>query len=855
VTRPRPCRHWAVLAAIVLVRAADVCVAEGPRLLAVCVGIDEYTQPTISPLRAGVRDARAVAQAVSQVAGAAEDDVVLLTSDAAQDTRLPTRSNILQALRWAQKTAKPPDVFLLYFAGHGVSPAGKSYILPMDAVPSDDIMLVQTALPVDTLRELLSGIRCAHQVVVLDCCRNDPSAGRGEGASSASPELIRDVAMLGRAGAETAGAKTSSVLFSCSEGERSYERADGVNGVFTYCLVEGLRGAAARGGQVTLADLAAHVETSVPAYLAKEPAYQGADVKQTPWHKTEGTGQLVLARTPEPEGPRLPVTLKGKSYATIKEALAQAQPGDTVRVGRGTFTGNLELRGVSLVGDGPDSTRIVCDGEGPAIHAIEGRGDIVGVKVSAQVPAATVLRVSGGEWKVRGCVVSGGSVGLDIPGGQTTVEDCEVSMVSGSGCRITGAAKATLTGTQLHHMTGPDGVGIHCGGNASLVLADCEVSDNEQAGLVVEETATAKTRRNQICGNAGTGLIAASSAVVSCEGDCLSGNTTGVWVHGNGQLDAKALVVKGSINTGVTAEDESKLSLNAGSVQDSGAHGLCVRGSARVVIEGLTVASSGRSAVSGCEEADVRATDCRLVSSQSTGVSVSATCSFETEGCTISESEGVGLAAKGQARLTIKQTAINSNGQTGITLKHEASADLFGGEIASNGGAGLVAYHNASTTLTRTRVLQNGSSAVAACHESRVTLDNVEIRANKGNGVYCSGNTIVTLSGSRCSGNSSPGVYAGHGAKLVAKNNELWDNKGAIQGEHEVTVDLNGNYCHDNSYSGISITDTVEGTMTGNRCHRNNRYGIQLGPFVKVKLEDNKCEDNAWGAIIDARTD
>jgi hypothetical protein len=270
--------------------------AEG-RTVALVIGIDKYISQSISQLKAAVADSKAFSEALSKYAGLAEEDVKLYTCDQGEGSpRRPTKANIALALDWAARAVKPADTFIFYFAGHGISRWEKSYILPVDANTASANVAAMTALSLDDLKLMLGAVKAAHQIVIMDCCRNDPTSARGDEDNVANTNLMRDVQIVGQVGAQQAGAKSSSVLFSCSLKERAYERADGRNGVFTHYLVEGLSGKAARGGEITFDDLAYYVEARVPGYLQNEPGFP-AGTKQTPWHKSEGSGRVVLART------------------------------------------------------------------------------------------------------------------------------------------------------------------------------------------------------------------------------------------------------------------------------------------------------------------------------------------------------------------------------------------------------------------------------------------------------------------------------------------------------------------------------------------------------------------------------
>jgi len=314
---------WAgrLLAAVLVVAACGTCSMAQARTIAVLVGIDRYDSRQITDLQAAVRDAKGLAETVTDQGIAEPEDVKLLTSDEGlRSPSRPTKSNIISHLKWAQRVAQADDTFIFFFSGHGISRWGKSHILPVDANTVDPDLAALTSLALDDIQNLLSGVRCRHQIVIMDCCRNDPESAKGAEDNQATASFIRDVKVVGQVGHQRAGAQTSWVLFSCEEGQRAYERPDGTHGVFTYFLIQGLRGQAARAGEITVADLCKYVEERVPHYFAAEPNF-ARGTAQTPWHATAGTGAAVLARI----GPQ-PATAKPVPLQTIATLRVEGTP-------------------------------------------------------------------------------------------------------------------------------------------------------------------------------------------------------------------------------------------------------------------------------------------------------------------------------------------------------------------------------------------------------------------------------------------------------------------------------------------------------------------------------------------------
>jgi hypothetical protein len=231
---------------------------------ALVVGIDKYASAQITPLGGAERDAETLADALSRYAGFPKDQVVLLTT--AEPARQPRRSVILRYLTNLRGQVPPDGLLLIAFAGHGIERGGRAFLLPSDAEMSDDISLLEdTAISVDRMRELIGQTKVRQVMLILDACRNDPSAGR-----SGAPNLLTNAFRFDFA-ARNREVEAFVTLYATAVGQRAFEYAEKRQGYFTWALIEGLKGAAANEkGEVTLGRLKQYVEESVPRLVKRD---------------------------------------------------------------------------------------------------------------------------------------------------------------------------------------------------------------------------------------------------------------------------------------------------------------------------------------------------------------------------------------------------------------------------------------------------------------------------------------------------------------------------------------------------------------------------------------------------------
>jgi hypothetical protein len=160
---------------------------------------------------------------------------LILDSDA-------TRSNILAALNRLASQALKDDTIVIFFSGHGgYFPLGDdagTYLFPVDYNIDD---LRGTAIEADELSDLIKSIPAARVLVIVDACHAENTVylkGSNESQFKGLIPGLRDSSLD-----KLSKGQGRVVLSSCLEEEQSATYAAKGHSVFTYCLLEGLRGA------------------------------------------------------------------------------------------------------------------------------------------------------------------------------------------------------------------------------------------------------------------------------------------------------------------------------------------------------------------------------------------------------------------------------------------------------------------------------------------------------------------------------------------------------------------------------------------------------------------------------------
>ena len=269
------------------------------RKFALLVGIDRYEPRGLTNLRFAGHDAAELGDCLRTTCGF--DETIVFTSEDTARGDVPMPGRIWDAIRTIGRKASPEDLFLFFFAGHGVFKGEQTFFLTGEATPDGAAAAI-------SLREIRTragdtGIRTC--IMISDACRNTPELAL---ASVPPPLGTRDIG-LHRIAARgnpvpTRFATTWYSLFACSAGERSYEDEKSRHGVYTKFLLEGLRGKARdAAGNVTVNSLNRFATEQVVAWCLR----RGRAV-QRPYAVADGTpGDTILAPPPRSDQGGLPV--------------------------------------------------------------------------------------------------------------------------------------------------------------------------------------------------------------------------------------------------------------------------------------------------------------------------------------------------------------------------------------------------------------------------------------------------------------------------------------------------------------------------------------------------------------------
>src|SRR5262245_31535824 len=300
MNRPRLACVFGVLAVLLLIPAVRAAEEKPSQPRVVLVGISKYADKQIKARKHAEDDAKALYDLFTNkdYLGAEPKNVRLLLGkqDEKRQSKLATRQNILDALEWLAKEAKPEDLTLFVFIGEGGSlgPKGdRRCYFATDSTVKDRATTAVAAADIGTrLGKLTSRKFCAFIDITFKGVNApsvpDPTLGHAPYSEFLGDDSEEHNFLPGR----VAFLATNGLSVSLDLKE---------HGLFTYALLDGLKGAADKEGYepdglVTIGELTEYLGKTMPD-LAKK---HGQDEEQDQVHYVLGDRTSLTPLTTNP---------------------------------------------------------------------------------------------------------------------------------------------------------------------------------------------------------------------------------------------------------------------------------------------------------------------------------------------------------------------------------------------------------------------------------------------------------------------------------------------------------------------------------------------------------------------------
>jgi WD40 repeat protein len=246
-----------------------------PALYALIVGTSHYASSSIDLMYAD-KDAIDFASAIEKIGKSKFGDTMVFVSVLSTDTstELSSKENILKEIKTFTEKMNPRDIFILYFSGHGSTANGSEgefYYLTRASRFSNVELLSEDekskiALSTHELIQAMDSIRAQRKILIMDACES--------GSLTHQSFSLHDIPAGKKWNLEELGYNTGTYILAGSlSSQSSYETSMFKQGLLTYTLLKGIKGAALKTtGECTpvnIVDLFEYAVETVPL-LAKK---------------------------------------------------------------------------------------------------------------------------------------------------------------------------------------------------------------------------------------------------------------------------------------------------------------------------------------------------------------------------------------------------------------------------------------------------------------------------------------------------------------------------------------------------------------------------------------------------------
>ncbi len=227
------------------------------------LGINKYKKESMN-LNYGVKDAKAIAKTIKKQSKGIYNNVY---THSLFDEQV-TLENIKLEVEKIKKEVKITDVFVLYYAGHGIvyedlETENSDFYMVLHDCMGDNIP--QKGFSSKSMKNMLSDIVANKQLVLIDACHSEASFKKNSNVMRRGLAEQQAIYQLARSSGTV-------IIAACGADQTAKEFTKIGHGAFTYAFIEAIEGQAdggRRDGKITVAEIKAYVEDRVPELTQK----------------------------------------------------------------------------------------------------------------------------------------------------------------------------------------------------------------------------------------------------------------------------------------------------------------------------------------------------------------------------------------------------------------------------------------------------------------------------------------------------------------------------------------------------------------------------------------------------------
>eukprot|EP00277_Geminigera_cryophila_P010807 CAMPEP_0179451718 /NCGR_PEP_ID=MMETSP0799-20121207/35795_1 /TAXON_ID=46947 /ORGANISM="Geminigera cryophila, Strain CCMP2564" /LENGTH=942 /DNA_ID=CAMNT_0021247303 /DNA_START=70 /DNA_END=2898 /DNA_ORIENTATION=- len=413
------------------------------------------------------------------------------------------------------------------------------------------------------------------------------------------------------------------------------------------------------------------------------------------------------------------VPSQGRSFASIGEAVRNAECGEVIRLQPGCYVqlapiilardgvhiiaavedelagGSAQDRTVTVVSHTKEHDCLVCYANGCEIRGIKMVHSSCAPR-SKNATAESVSSTSTPADSARGCV--------RIETGDLRILQCSISSWSGYGIKVMGSSHPLIESCSLSQC---HEVAVLLMGTSRATLRGCHLSHNKCAGVVLLDEAKGQLTSNTIAHNEKCGIVCAGRSSAHVVGNAvLGGNGGGVWIRERSAVVLVENLIALSLKVSLQVSDDSTPVVQNNRISNGCNGGIVVHGCARGVFSDNVVSGHNKAGL---------------------GVTDSARPHFVRN--SFFRNRAGGAIFTGKSRTDWNENIVEDNVLFGVHVRASASVLAVGGSISLNSGPGLQLQEYGHARVLHTCMHGNTRAGAIAVGHATLELSNCHVRS------------------------------------------------------------------------------------------------------------------------------
>ncbi|HEV2914182.1 MAG TPA: pectinesterase family protein [Pyrinomonadaceae bacterium] len=332
----------------------------------------------------------------------------------------------------------------------------------------------------------------------------------------------------------------------------------------------------------------------------------------------------------------------GGEYTTIAEAIKKAEPGARIMVRPGLYNESLTIdRQVEIIGDGPLRDIVVESRDTNCMRMQTESATVRGLTLRARTSPKEFFAV-------------------DIPRGQLTIEDCDITSDTLASVAVHGSmADAVIRRTRIHD--GKAG-GVFIFDHGKGTIEDCDIYGNVNAAVEIKDGSNATVRRSKLYDNKASGVY--------------------VWKNSKGNIEE--CDIYGNEYAGITIGEYASPTITKCRIHNAKAGGIFIYDHGKGTIEDCEISVTVYAGIEIKDDSDPVVRRCRISESKVSGVFVWKNSKGVIEDCEIFKNAYAGVATSEAGNPVVRRCKINDNGYQAIWAYNNGAGTVQDSDLTGN---------------------------------------------------------------------------------------------------------------------------------------------------------------------------